>query len=201
MNYLRCSKFFKRRRNRRKKSISNGRFTISKYQNKEKNLTKSNKKALTENNNLIQQREAAARELEAVQTQENQSIISSFVLSLSSTLPPSSASSSVSTPFKKSISSNTASQLKFTKEARKFLDDMLCQAKKKVFPKKEICVENRTKSYTSYLNFTESISTIKDKTKPVEFKCIFCSVTISVCIGATANVLTHLKLHKNKYRI
>jgi hypothetical protein len=75
---------------------------------------------------------------------------------------------------------------------------MLCQAKKKVFPKKDFCVENKTKSYTSYLNFTESISNIKDKTKPVEFKCIFCSVTISVCIGATANVLTHLKLHKKQ---
>jgi len=159
------------------------------------------KKALTENNNLIQQREAAARELEAVQTQDNQTIISSFVSSPASTLPPSSASSSsssTSTPFKKSISSNMASQLKFTKEARKILDDMLCQAKKKGFPKKEFCVENKTKSYTSYLNFTESISNIKDKTKPVEFKCIFCSVTISVCIGATANVLTHLKLHKKK---
>jgi hypothetical protein len=51
------------------------------HQNKEKNLTKLKKKALTENNNLIQQREAAARELEAVQTQDNQTIISSFVSS------------------------------------------------------------------------------------------------------------------------
>ena len=40
-----------------------------------------------------------------------------------------------------------ASQLKFTKEARKILDDMLCQAKKKVFPKKEFCIENRNRTH------------------------------------------------------
>ena len=81
------------------------------------------------------------------------------------------------------------------KENKRILAEMIDSANKKEFPKKEFIVSDKTKLYTSYLHFFESQTTVNDSEQKLAFKCIFCSVIKNCCIGATSNLLAHLKLH------
>jgi len=90
------------------------------------------------------------------------------------------------------------STLKHSAAAGRILKRMLEQAKEKIFPDKEFIVYGRPKGYTSYLHFTNSIADVTDPTANLQFQCIFCPALIKVCIGATSNVLKHIKKHRHE---
>jgi len=87
----------------------------------------------------------------------------------------------IKSPSNQNISSSSvttqsvALEFNLNKENKKLLADMLEKSRNGEFPKKEFTVENKIKSYTSYLNFFESVNIVNDSQKKIEFKCLFCS--------------------------
>ena len=75
---------------------------------------------------------------------------------------------------------------------------MLEKSRLAEFPLKEFITNGRKKGYTSYLHFTTFITDVIDSTDKIQFKCIFCPQSISATIGATSNVLKHIKKHRQK---
>ena len=78
---------------------------------------------------------------------------------------------------------------------------MLEKARMPEFPKnslKEFEVEGKKKFYTSYLHFFESVEIVNDSEQKIGFKCMFCPVKKSCCIGATSNLLPHLRSHRSQ---
>ena len=142
-------------------------------------------------------RDTANNDLEAVFKKDSQSIISSFNSSSPSSSFPSTSSSSSSTPAP-SISSKMNTPLVLTREAKNVLKEMLLNSKRNEFPKKSFTIGEKTKKYTTYLNFSTSVNLINDPKKCVDFKCLFCPVNTSCRLGETSNVLTHLKLHSKE---
>ena len=64
--------------------------------------------------------------------------------------------------------------------------------------KKEFMVEDQPKTYTPYIHFFESVMSVNDLKQNLSFKCLFCPVSKSCRLGATSNLLAHLKLHKKE---
>ena len=118
-------------------------------------------------------RDTANNDLEAVFKKDSQSIISSF---------DSSSPSSASTPAP-SISSKMNTPLVLTREAKNVLKEMLLHSKRNEFPKKSFTIGDKTKNYTTYLNFSTSVNLINDPKKCVDFKCLFCPVNTSCRLG------------------
>ena len=67
------------------------------------------------------------------------------------------------------------------------------------FSKKEFKIEGVTKSYTAYLNFTQSKTTIEDKKLPIEFQYLFCNAKpFKAKLGETSNIKAHLSRAHNE---
>ena len=79
----------------------------------------------------------------------------------------------------KEISSQTLDNIEsvnLTGNSKSFIKENINTANNREFPEKEFIIDGVTKSYTAYLNFTQSKSTIEDKKLPIEFQCLFCNV-------------------------
>ena len=102
----------------------------------------------------------------------------------------------------KEISSQTLDNIEsvnLTGNSKSFIKEYINKAKNREFPKKEFIIDGVTKSYTAYLNFTQSKTTIEDKKLPIEFQCLFCNVKpFKAKLGETSNIKAHLSRAHNK---
>ncbi len=102
----------------------------------------------------------------------------------------------------KKISSQTLDNIEsvnLTGNSKSFIKKNINKAKNREFPKKEFIIDGVTKSYTAYLNFTQSKTTIEDKKLQIEFQCLFCNVIpFKAKLGETSNIKAHLSRAHNK---
>ena len=93
---------------------------------------------------------------------------------------------------------NSLHTASLTEENKIFIKEFINKGKQKIFPKKEFLINDAKKSYTSYLNFTKSITIIPEKTLFIKFQCLFCDLPpFKAKLGATSNIKAHLQRFHN----
>ncbi len=82
--------------------------------------------------------------------------------------------------------------------SKNIMADMLKNAKKGLFPKKEFKKDGKIFAYTSYLNFTKTETTNSERNEKITFICVFCGIKQIAILGKTSNIKHHLeRQHKD----